>query len=47
MSVIENDAAAVNVETVAPPPAVADEVAVIVHTVDVVCAIPVKAEMLV
>ncbi|MCX6530951.1 MAG: hypothetical protein NTY54_01320 [Actinobacteria bacterium] len=34
VSVIEKDAAAVNVETVAPPPAVADEVAVTVHTVD-------------
>ena len=47
MSVIENDAAAVNVETVAPPPAVADDVAVTVHTVVEVCTIPVKAEIFV
>jgi hypothetical protein len=47
VSVIPNVPAAVNVDTVAPPPAVADEVAVTVHTVDEVCAIPVKAEMFV
>ena len=33
VSVIEKDAATVNVDTVDPPPAVADEVAVTVHTV--------------
>ena len=47
VSVIEKDAAAVNVETVAPPPAVADDVAVTVHTVVEVCTIPVKAEIFV
>ena len=45
VSVIENDAAAVKVEVTAPPPAVAVDVAVIVHTVDEVCAIPVIDEM--
>ena len=46
MSVIENEDAAVNVDTVDPPPAVADDVAVTEHTVDEVCTIPVKAEIL-
>jgi hypothetical protein len=46
VSVIENEDAAVNVDTVDPPPAVADDVAVTEHTVDEVCTIPVKAEIL-
>ena len=45
VSVIENDAAAVKVEVTAPPPAVAVDVAVIVHTVDEVCAMLVIPEM--
>ena len=34
VSVIENEPAAVNVEVTAPPPAVAEDVAVIVQTVE-------------
>ena len=45
VSVIENDAAAVNVELTATPSSVAVEVAVTVHTVDDVWAIPVIAEI--
>jgi hypothetical protein len=45
VSVIENDAAAVSVEVTAAPPAVAVDVAVTVHTVDEVWAIPVIAEI--
>ena len=47
VSVIENDAAAVNVDTVAPPPAVADDVTFTVHTVDEVCTIESIDEMFV
>ena len=47
VSVIENDPAAVNVDTVAPPPGIADDVAFTVHTVDDVCAIESIDEMFV
>ena len=47
MSVIENDAAAVKVEVTATPSAAAEDVAVIVHTVDEVCTMPVSDEMFV
>lgn len=46
-SVIEKPAAAVNVDTVAPPPAVADDVTFTVHTVDDVCTIESIVEMFV
>jgi hypothetical protein len=45
ISATENEPAAVNVETTAPPPAVAVELAFTVQTVAVVCTIEVMAEI--
>ena len=47
MSAIENVPAAVNSETFAPPPAVAVDVALMVHTFAEVCTMEVMAEMFV
>ena len=47
VSVIENDTAAARDDVTDPPPAVAVEVAVMVHVVELVCTMPVIAEMLV
>ena len=47
MSVIENEPAAVRLELTVAPPAVAVEVAVIVHVVALVCTMPVIAEIFV
>ena len=47
VSVIENEPAAVKLELTVPPPAVAVDVAVIVHVVALVCTMPVIAEIFV